>query len=150
MVGPSGRFSNFPWLGNPLRLFGVLLNPVNNHPVIGRSCRCRNPSLSEARHGAPACSCFQGRRALTPGGGVLSKSFWLGGRLLPGGSSSSQRERGPMRTSFITSMQVRVETPPKLVSNRARSITSLSGSLLWLAYLNIYRLPFNCPPPPPL
>src|SRR5215469_3479936 len=28
MVGPSGRFSNFPWLGDPLRLlFSVLLRP---------------------------------------------------------------------------------------------------------------------------
>ena len=50
---------------------------------------------------------------------MLSKSLMLGGRLLPGGSSSSQRELGPRRTSFITSMQVRVETPPKLVSNSA-------------------------------
>jgi hypothetical protein len=38
MVGPSGRFSNFPWLGDPLRLlFGVLLRPE------------RQPQLPEIR-----------------------------------------------------------------------------------------------------
>jgi hypothetical protein len=72
------------------------------------------------------CSDLRGR------GGF--KSLRLGGNLLPGGSNSSQRERGPRRASFITSIHVRVETLPKFVSNSAcpicRAVTILvDGSI---------------------